>query len=92
MPSCLTTSLHTKAHDRILIDRDITGRYKGAKFCSVYGRGVGEGNNKQRPHPQETEKGKKSEEVKTKHIVANTRSHQHHTTCFRRAVVASHDT
>lgn len=57
MPSFLTTSLHTKAHDRILIDRDITGRYKGAKFCSVCGRG--ECNNKQRPHPQKTKKGKK---------------------------------
>jgi len=90
MPWCLTTSLHTKAHDRILIDRDITGRYKGAKFCSVCGRG--EDNNKQRPHPQKTKKGKKSEEAETKHIVASTRSHQHHTTWFTRAAVASHGT
>jgi len=56
------------------------------------GEEEGEGNNKQRPHPQKTKKGKKSEEAETKHIVANTRSHECHTTWFTRAVVASHGT
>jgi hypothetical protein len=35
------------------------------------------------------EERKKSEEVETKHIVANTRSHLYHTTWFTSAVVAS---